>query len=769
MKRFLSVLFAFLLLSAGLTVPAVRADHTHSGVLQSVKTDAGQSVPCCGVFRCSECGATYEDTITGKNAGLPVVKLEGELDGMTKERKVTVRLTFDAADRSFVTNATLKWQGDTSLKYPKKNYSVAFLTDSGLKNKICVRDDWGRQSKYCLKANWVDYSACRNIVSARLWGQVVHSELADDTPDSLLNGGAIDGFPVLLFQNGGFQGLYTFNMPKDKWIYGMGDGEREGLMMANGFGSSCCMYTPIADLSNPDASQWEVEYCSTEDDPEGSVWLAAALNDMINCVATLDGQALKDALPRYMDVDRALDFILFITVLRAEDNRGKNIMWATYDGVRFTPLAYDLEGSWGMNWNGTFVGSDAAAYPPPSDTMFLDKMLRNYAEELKARYAELRQGAFSYRNISLLFHEYADAIPACAYEAEKSRWPDQPGIRRNTAAQARTFAYNHLLWLDSYFGVSVEEKTDRAYRAAFTCLNGAKVWGRQSADGGFNRAAEAFSADAAGNLTKSGGQIVFRADVPEGTVPSVSVSPAGAYAALQGPAETGEANVWRVTGISNELTVRVAAVPDLENAEGYNVTFVCPAGARVLVYPGQDYGAAPTQTLSAVSADGDTGAPTKDGGQLNFLVVSDDADATFKVSASPKKYKKLKGFEETGVRNLFRMTKISGDMTVTVELDGTHAHAYSYTCAQIPGNANAHRCFCACGRAAEEAHVFGRINENGVTRGICEKCGYVTTMATCTHICHSTNTFFRLIWKIELFFFKTFKIHRTCECGAAHY
>ena len=31
--------------------------------------------------------------------------------------------------------------------------------------------------------------------------------------------GAIDGFPVLVFNNGNYVGLYTWNIPKDKWNF----------------------------------------------------------------------------------------------------------------------------------------------------------------------------------------------------------------------------------------------------------------------------------------------------------------------------------------------------------------------------------------------------------------------------------------------------------------------------------------------------------------------------------------------------------------------
>ena len=770
MKRVISILLAAIVLAMGLPALPATAAHTHSGTLQSLKTGAGQSVPCCGVFRCGECGRTYEATVTPKDVGMPIVMLEGDLSGMTKERKVTARLTFTSEDRSFVTVTTMKWQGDSSLRYPKKNYSLGFITESGAKNKVEVRPEWGKQSKYCLKANWVDFSAARNIVSARLWGEVVHSECADDEVDALLNGGAVDGFPVLLYANGDFQGLYTFNTPKDKWIYGMGDGEREGLVMTNGYGRWACMEAPIEDFSNPAASQYEVEYCSTEDDPEGSVWLMESLSNVISTFYYYDGQELKDRIGQYMDVDRAIDYLVFITALRAEDNRAKNIMWATYDGVKFSPLAYDLEGSWGINWNGTMVTENPEAYPTPTDTNFLTKMLNNYGDEMAARYAALRKSVLSYHNIERLFNAYAAQISAVAYKAEKERWPNQPGVSFNSVSQCLKYAKKHLQYLDDYYGVTVDETSDHAFRASFSCLDGAKLFVYPSQNSAEPvRAAEAYSVDSNGALTKSGGQIDFLVTPPQGYITRVSVAPAGRYAQLLSPEQTGRGDSWRITGISDDLDVTVSFVPDAAGAEGYNVAFDCEPGVRVLVYPAQDYNAVPAEAAQAVSVDGVTGIPTRDGGQLCFKVVSDDPNDTFSVTGSPKNYKNLKGFEDTGLPNVFRMTKIKGDVTVTVRRDTEHVHDYSYSCVAIVGNAAEHSLYCACGQHIAAAHSFTQVTESGTKYKVCSECGYSCRATQCSHLCHSQNPFARFIWKIELFFFKLFRINRVCECGEAHY
>jgi hypothetical protein len=53
------------------------------------------------------------------------------------------------------------------MSYPKKNFTIKLFEDANrtVKQKIAFKN-WGKQNKFCLKANWIDISHLRNIVSA---------------------------------------------------------------------------------------------------------------------------------------------------------------------------------------------------------------------------------------------------------------------------------------------------------------------------------------------------------------------------------------------------------------------------------------------------------------------------------------------------------------------------------------------------------------------------------------------------------------------------
>jgi hypothetical protein len=109
-----------LLLAVSLLIPAFAAgEHEHAGPLEALRTETGLDTPCCGVFRCSLCGETYEATVTPADVGMPIVKIEGSMEGISKTNKVTVSTAYDdGAGVAFSSSATLKWQGGSSASLP---------------------------------------------------------------------------------------------------------------------------------------------------------------------------------------------------------------------------------------------------------------------------------------------------------------------------------------------------------------------------------------------------------------------------------------------------------------------------------------------------------------------------------------------------------------------------------------------------------------------------------------------------------------------------
>ena len=361
--------------------------------------------------------------------GLPVVYFEGNTTGMTKDDKVT--LSYRYGDRSGT--CTLKWQGSSSIAYPKKNYTVVF------DNAFEAVSGWGVQSKYCLKADWVDFSHCRNVVSAKLWSDLRKYVSTGDLIDrlkTLPNCGAIDGFPCFVVINGEWQGIYNFNIPKEGWMLGMGAGTKEAILCADNQ-SDACKFKAAAVVGTDFELEYNVDTFAESD-------IQTSLNRLINACINSDGTDIDTTIAQYLDIDSAIDYFIYITLMRAEDCWCKNYILATYDGVKWFFSAYDMDGVWGNDWSGksyTLTEADPWVAGPRSFEALakghrLFELIYNYKRaDLIARFNRIVRNPLSVMQVMYRFYNYAVNIPLAAYNAEAEMWPGIPGTATNNVAQ----------------------------------------------------------------------------------------------------------------------------------------------------------------------------------------------------------------------------------------------------------------------------------------------------------------------------------------------
>ena len=392
---------------------------------------------------------------------LPVLYLNGDTSKMSKEKEVTLDYTYimKARENEKINSSTrtgtctCKWQGSSSvrLNYPKRNYTIKF------DNAFEAKSGWGSQKKYCMKANWIDPSALRNVVSARLWGQVVASRNLPDTDGRATapNYGAVDGFPIIIVINGEFMGLYTHNIPKDGWMFGMSDGETEYLIGAENNGRTSCEFQAEAtfDGTDPDTPgaaptlDYSVEYVKYDSKVKGAKETAEtsaqeAFKALTRKVAKMPNEDddwkdniwedanWEEELKDDLDIDSVIDYFIFINCIAGIDNLAKNILYGTYDGTKWFMSAYDLDSTYGSSAYGE------KWYPIPNEKNTFAKsrachrlmaLIYDYSKsKLKERYIELRSGVLSEANVWYELTNFATSIPKGVYNMDSNRWSTMP-------------------------------------------------------------------------------------------------------------------------------------------------------------------------------------------------------------------------------------------------------------------------------------------------------------------------------------------------------
>lgn len=304
-----------------------------------------------------------------------------------------------------------KAQGNSSMNYPKKNQTVKLYKDAGCTEKLKVDfKGWGKQNKFCFKANWIDLTHARNIVSARLWSDVVKSRANYAAIPDLLrtspNQGAVDGFPVKVYANGIYQGRYTINIPKDAWMANMDDELDEHCILCGENYVSGCFRAE----ANIDESDWTDEVHETVPESIKTRW-----NEAIRFVMNSTDEEFVSGIGNYFDVDSLIDYYIFGLVTCNNDGFGKNQLFFTYDGQKWIASVYDVDNTFGI-YLGHVLADDFSRtayedYKNNEGNLLYVRLEKLFTEEIKVRYAELKNDALSLTNIINRFERFTDITP----------------------------------------------------------------------------------------------------------------------------------------------------------------------------------------------------------------------------------------------------------------------------------------------------------------------------------------------------------------------
>ena len=366
-----------------------------------------------------------------KQDTLPKVMLTGDILDIDKKNTVkNIELEYiENGKRKFKTSATIKWQGNSTLKYEKKNYTINLYDENyENKNKIDIDKGWGKQSKYCLKANYIDSIQARNIVSARLVAQMQDKyNLYQNTP----NNGMIDGFPVEVYINNKYYGLYTWNIPKDEWTFGMDKKNENHIVMCAEDKNEKTSTNFWKNAVSVDGQEWSIEV-----GPNKSVKdvrkTFSKLNRVISFVNSSTDEQFKENISKYLNLDACLNYYCFINLATAIDNCSNNMLLVTYDGKVWYPTLYDLDSTWGLTWDGNSLISNDAEFPKDyigGESVLWSKLERCFSKEIKQRYWELRNTVLSDENIINEFTEFVNDIPESAWKREHKMWKDIPSLK----------------------------------------------------------------------------------------------------------------------------------------------------------------------------------------------------------------------------------------------------------------------------------------------------------------------------------------------------
>lgn len=346
-----------------------------------------------------------------------------------------------------------KAAGNSSMEFPKKNQNVKFYKDSACEEKLKISfKGWPKTHKYRVNANWIDITHARNIVTCRLWADVVKSRPDFDQLPELLrtspNLGTIDGFPVLVYADGVYQGRYTINIPKDAYMANMDD------ELAN----HCILYAENYDsgwfrqYANIDGSDWSDEVHDVVPDSIRTRW-----NEIIAFVMNSSDDEFHANLHQYFDVTSLIDYLCLGLASNDYDGFGKNQQYLTYDGQLFYANYYDKDATWLLSYTGQdFLPSNYLDYIREDGNLLYWRLVNTFIPEIQSRWTFLRNGPLAFANLDYQFERFIRICPPHVVAEDYAKttgggaFTEIPSQTTNNIQQIRQAIKDRLPFCDDY-------------------------------------------------------------------------------------------------------------------------------------------------------------------------------------------------------------------------------------------------------------------------------------------------------------------------------
>lgn len=369
-------------------------------------------------------GSPITEAIEPAATDLPRIFFTGRFPkDKLNDGELPVEMTYISKTERFFAYATAKVQGSSSTTFAKKNFTFKLFENEARteKKKVAFRN-WPAKNKFVAKANTIDRTHARNVVSARIWGDMARSRAGyDDLPAELRespNMGAIDGFPVQIYLNGVYQGLYTWNFGKEDWMAGLDEDNANHIMVcAEGVGTVPQItfneaYTDKTAIFN--GYDWEVEVGKKNDTIQTNY---KALHDLV--VSGTD-EDFRANLSTYLNIESFIDNYIFVWLACGVDSLGKNQLLYTYNaGLPWYSGVYDLDSTWGLHPEGRLqysydtVMQDGYIVQTGNNTYnrLYQRFWSLFQDQIRARWNKVKHSALSLANIINHFEAFHDAIP----------------------------------------------------------------------------------------------------------------------------------------------------------------------------------------------------------------------------------------------------------------------------------------------------------------------------------------------------------------------
>lgn len=402
---------------------------------------------------------------------------------------------FDGYGIYFNKKVIVNAQGNSSLGDPKKNLAIDICNDDWIGEDTCsVRfGDWVPQDSFHLKAYYYDTFVGIPTIGYKLYDEIVKTRgIQDDRTwkralipnagllPSVLENEAIsrridtgarcfpDGFPCILYFEGKFYGIFSWQLKKHRDNFAMDKKEANHIHLDGAISPSSFFLangnidwdiwnykkndannlSDGIEIRNPksliciDGSKYDFDsnakeligddselYDSKNEDMVRSANVKKALVRASKYIPEIlqfitDGKSIeeiKSKIEEYFDVKSIIDYSIFTDITLNVDGLLKNWQWTTYDGIKWSVNPYDLDQIFGLKMSKEaepWIGHRSTSTNDPYGLV-----CKYYNNEITERYAELRdKGVLNTNHIVNMLNNWSLGVGLENYKLEQEKW-----------------------------------------------------------------------------------------------------------------------------------------------------------------------------------------------------------------------------------------------------------------------------------------------------------------------------------------------------------
>lgn len=338
-------------------------------------------------------------------------------------------------------------RGGSSQSYPKKSYELSLWADTtGAASRDIALLGLRNDNKWNLQALYNDPLRLRLKLGNELWTSM--SQVYYQAQEPAAKSGIGLAYTEVFF-NGSYQGIYALTERVDRKQLKLKKYAKNTIMgeLYKGVDNNklALTYHEAPSFQNESVAWGGFEYKEPEEQID---W--TNLHDFVRFVVNSPDADFHSQYKTRFNFENAVDYFIFLNVVRAGDNTGKNIYVAKYKpGEPYFYVPWDLDGILGNDWQGL-----------PTNFMeglltngFYDRLLKetDFRTALSRRWAALRTSVLAQESIVAGIEQNVKYLQAnSVYEREHLAWPTY-AYDSAQLAYPTTWLTGRLAYLDAAF------------------------------------------------------------------------------------------------------------------------------------------------------------------------------------------------------------------------------------------------------------------------------------------------------------------------------